>query len=320
MSMTKTMAAWSAAAMLGLAVASTARADDNKNLLWVQPLRDHPVHKLMQAGFLDRCKQIGYTCEVVGNPSASSFDVPATIPLAEAAMARQKFAAVAVYTPDPAIYPFIAKVAKDGTPVVTWHMMPAEGSVKGLLATTGENVTEAGTNAGIAMGEKLGGKGTVAVTQAGFNSTENEMAASFKKALADKYPDVKVLDPQLEGVEPGAARAKAVSILQANPDVTGAFSTTGYGPQTWSGAERTTKRPLVIISMDYTRQNLDLVKSGQVYGLVAQPLYEEGGRAADLAAALAQGKKVDYLNTIPAKVITANDLAPYYKILEAAGQ
>ncbi len=27
--------------------------------------------------------------------------------------------------------------------------------------------------------------------------------------------------------------------------------------------------------MDYTRPNLDLVKEGKVYGLVAQPLYEE---------------------------------------------
>ena len=31
----------------------------------------------------------------------------------------------------------------------------------------------------------------------------------------------------------------------------------------------------MIISMDYTRPNLDLVKEGKVYGLVAQPLYEE---------------------------------------------
>jgi hypothetical protein len=37
--------------------------------------------------------------------------------------------------------------------------------------------------------------------------------------------------------------------------------------------------------MDYVRRNLDLVKAGEVYGLVAQPLYE------DLAAALAKGKK-----------------------------
>lgn len=305
---------------LALLLSLGTAAEAATTILWVQPLRDHPVHKLMQAGFLDKCKELGYDCVVVGNPSASTWDVPGTLPLAEAALASKKFDAVAVYTPDPAIFPFIGKLAADGLPVVTWHMVPEEGSVKGLLATTAENVTEAGTNAGAAMCEKLGGKGTVAVTQSSANVTENEMAASFTKALKAKCPDVKVLDVQYEGVEPGAARAKAVGILQANPDVTGAFSTTGYGPMTWSGAKRATGRDLVIISMDYTRQNLDLVKSGDVYGLVAQPLYEEGANAAVLAGEAAKGEKLNYINTLPAKVITANDLAPYYAILDKAGQ
>jgi ribose transport system substrate-binding protein len=72
--------------------------------------------------------------------------------------------------------------------------------------------------------------------------------------------------------------------------------------------------------MDYIRQNLDIIKSGAAYGLVAQPLYEEGAKTAELAAALAEGKEVPYLNPLPAKVITAADLDPYYAILDAAGQ
>ena len=35
--------------------------------------------------------------------------------------------------------------------------------------------------------------------------------------------------------------------------------------------------------MDYIRQNLDLVKSGAAYGIVAQPLYEESAKIAELA-------------------------------------
>jgi len=80
--------------LLGSTVAATAAG---KNILWVQPMRDHPVHRLMQAGFLAKCKELGDTCEVVGNPSATSYDVSASIPLAEAAMARTKFDAIAVY-------------------------------------------------------------------------------------------------------------------------------------------------------------------------------------------------------------------------------
>lgn len=305
------------AAALGSVGASQAA---DKSLLWVQPMKDHPVHRLMQAGFLDECKKLGYTCEIVGNPSATNYDVAASIPLAEAALSRTKFGAVAVYGPGPEIFPYIGKLGTEGLPVVTWHVLPKEGSVPGLKAATGEDIVQAGTAAADAFGDKLGGKGTIAVTQGSSNDTENVMSDSFRKEIAAKYPAIKVLDTQMEGFEPSAAAAKAVGILQANPDVTGAFSTTGNGIQTWSQAARKAGRDVAIIGMDYIRQNLDIIKAGGAYGIVAQPLYEEGAKTADLAAALAEGKTVDYLNPLPAKVITAADLAPYYKILDAAGQ
>ena len=146
----------------------------------------------------------------------------------------------------------------------------------------------------IAIGDKLGGKGTVALTQGSIERhRERHVGLVPRRRSAEKYPDIKVLDTQMEGFEPSAAEAKAVGILQANPDVTGAFSTTGNGVQTWSGAARKAGRDVVIIGMDYIRQNLDIIKSGAAYGLVAQPLYEEGAKTAELAAALAEGKTVD---------------------------
>jgi len=306
--------------MAGSIGAGTPALAEGKNILWVQPMRDHPVHRLMQAGFLAKCKELKDNCEVVGNPSATNYDVTASIPLAEAAMARTKFDAIAVYGPGPEIYPFIGKLGHEGFPVVTWHVLPKEGSVAGLKAATGEDIPVAGANAALAMGEKMGGKGVIALTQGSSNDTENVMSDSFRKTMAAKYPDIKILDTQMEGFEPSAAEAKGVAILQGNPDVTAAFSTTGNGVQTWSGAARKAGRELVIVGMDYIRQNLDIVKSGAAYGVVAQPLYEESAKTAELADALASGKTVQYLTPLPASVITAKDLDPYYKMLDSAGQ
>ncbi len=291
-----------------------------KNILWVQPMRDHPVHRLMQAGFLAKCKELGNSCEIVGNPSATNYDVSASIPLAEAAMARTKFDAIAVYGPGPEIFPFIGKLGREGFPVVTWHVLPAEGTVPGLKAATGEDIPLAGANAATAMGEKLGGKGVIALTQGSSNDTENVMSDSFRKTMAAKFPDIKILDTQMEGFEPSAAEAKAVALLQGNPDITAAFSTTGNGIQTWSGAARKAGRDVVIVGMDYIRQNLDIVKAGGAWGVVAQPLYEESAKTAELANDLAEGKTVVYLNPLPASVITADGLEPFYKMLDSAGQ
>jgi len=293
----------------------------NVNLLWVQPMKDHPVHRLMQAGFLDKCKELGYYCEVVGNPSATTFDISATLPLAEAALSRTKFDGVAVHTVDPAIHSYVAKLGREGLPVVTWHVLPPEGSVAGLKATVSQDISVAGANAAIALGEKLGGKGTVALTQGSPNDSENEMADAFRKAIAEKYPDITVLPTQIEGFEPSAAEAKAVAILQGNPEVVAAFGTTGNSLQTWAGAARKTGSNIAIVGMDYIRQNLDLVKSGEAYGIVAQPLYEETAKAAELLGALAKGETVTYRNVLPSNVITAaDDLDVYYRMLESAGQ
>jgi ribose transport system substrate-binding protein len=305
---------------VAMMTASGAAFAAGKTMLWVQPMRDHPVHRLMQQGFLDKCKELGDTCEIVGNPSATNWDVAGSLPLAEAAIARTKFDAIAVYGPDPAIFPFISKLAKEGFPIVTWHVLPKEGTVDGLKAATGEDIPLAGANAATAMGDKLGGKGVIALTQGASNDTENAMSDSFRKTIAAKYPGIKVLDTQMEGFEPSAAEGKAVAILQGNPDVNGAFSTTGNGIQTWSGAARKAGRDVTIIGMDYIRQNLDIVKAGGAYGIVAQPLYEESAKTAELADALANGKTVTYLSPLPASVITAKDLDPYYKMLESAGQ
>jgi ribose transport system substrate-binding protein len=316
----KSVRALLGASALMMAMGATASFAEEVNLLWVQPMKDHPVHRLMQAGFLDKCKELGYSCEVVGDPSATNWDIPATLPLAEAALARTEWDGIAVYGPDPAIYSYITKLGNEGFPVVTWHVLPPEGTVPGLKAATGEDIANAGESAAIAIGEKLGGKGTVALTQGASNDTENAMSEAFRKTIADKYPDIKVLETQMEGFEPSAAEAKAVAILQGNPDVTAAFGTTGNSIQTWSGAARKAGRDVVIIGMDYIRQNLDLVKSGAAYGIVAQPLYEESAKVAELLGDLAAGKEVPYLTPLPAPVITADDLDPYYKMLESAGQ
>ncbi len=305
-----------AAATQGLTVARAA----SYSFLWFQPMRNHPVHRLMQAGFLNECKKLGVTCDIVGNPSATVYDVPATVALANAALAGKHYSCLAVYDATPDSNPFIKKEGAAGMPVVTWHVLPPQGSVPGLMAAAGENIPQVGVAAAMAIGTKLGGKGLVAITQGSFNTIENAMAASFRATMKSKFPNVKVLSTQLENFEPSAAVAKAVSIIQANPGLTAAFSTTGNGPQTWYGAERQTGKQLVVIGMDYIRQNLDLVNSGKVFGLAAQPLYPEGAKDADLCMALSQGKKVPYYNYLPASIISKGQLAPYYEFLKEAGE
>jgi ribose transport system substrate-binding protein len=292
------------------ASASTTKSSGGSKgkLLWVQPLRNNPVHRVMQGGFLTECRRLGYSCEIVGS---EELDMPATAPLVDAVLSKGGVKAMGVYAYDPSTYPFIARWGKDHK-IVSWHIPVPEGTAQGLTATTGCVPTEYARNAALAIGAKIGGKGTVAVTEGSFNTVENLVAKTFTDTMKAKYPNVKVLKPQVEGFDAPAAKAKAVSILQSDKSINAAFSTTGGGPVTWAGAQQSSGRRLTIIGMDYVQQNLDLVKSGEVYAVVGQPLFQEGAKTADLLAKLATGGTVSYENPLPAEIIT-KDLVPKYE-------
>jgi ribose transport system substrate-binding protein len=300
----------------GKASSSANTSTDKGVLLWEQPLRSHPVHKIMQGGFLSECKKLGYTCQIVGTEAV---DVPGSNALAQAALAKGNVKGFADYAFDPSTYPFIGQVSQQyKLPVVSWHIPIAQGAAPGLTAIANTDPAAYAKKAADAIGDKLGGAGTVTVTEGSFNTTENLVAKTFTDEMAAKYPNVKVLAPQEEGFDAPKAIAKAVAILQAHPEANAAFSTTGGGPVTWAGAQKQAGRKLTIIGMDYVRQNLDLVKSGEVFAVVAQPLWDEGAKMADLLDAAIKKQTVSYENPLPADIVTADKAQQYYSYLDQA--
>jgi ribose transport system substrate-binding protein len=284
-------------------------------LALIQFLKGHPVHRLMQLGFEEGCEDLGAECDMLLTDSTSPVDM---IPLAEQALAKG-YDGIVLYAVDDSFFPTIKKFQDQGIPVVTPHFTSFEQAASGLSAVVGADVVQYAQASAEAMGEKLDGKGVVAVTVGSFNQTENLVAETFKATLNEKFPDITVLDPQEEGFDAAQAIAKATAIIQGNPDITGAFSTTGNGPTTWArAAEDASKEGLIVISMDYTRPNLDLVKEGKVYGLVAQPLYEEFYKSVELLTDILDGKEIEYLNLLPAPIVTAADLEKYYAFNDRA--
>ena len=299
--------------------AATSYANRPKTILWVQPMKDHPVHKLMQAGFLKECKKLGYKCDIVGNASATKWDPVGTIPLVTAALASKKYGYVAVYPEDPALYKLTTKLAGEGYPVIGWHNLPPVGTVKGLLASAAESGPSVGIAAADGICSQIANKGTVALTEGSLNPIENAVAAAFKKELAAKCPAATTTAIGIEGFDPVKAVATAVGILSADPSIVAAFGTTGNSAQTWASASKQAGRTITVIGVDYIRQNLDLIKSGAVYGVVAQPLYDESVAVVDLINQLHLGKKIAYSNIIPVGLVTKANLAKYYAIVTAAG-
>lgn len=288
---------------------------EDKSLALIQVIKGHPVHHIVQLGFLEKAKELGYKAEVVGTDDFNDAD---TVSLGEASLAKGAKGFV-VWAHVPAYYPLIKRIKRKGGYSVVPHFPIEEGAAKGLDVNMSADPYKYGQEVAKAMGAEIGRSktGKVAVSQGGFNTTENLAAKGFIDYINENFSNLKALEPIEEGFDAPVAISRAVALIQANPDLLGAFSTTGAGPLTWSGAKGQTGRSdLVAVGMDYTEQNLDLVKSGKIFAIVAQPLYEEAQRSVIVLDKLMKGEEVPYFIPLKAPVVTAKDVDQYSDILK----
>jgi ribose transport system substrate-binding protein len=305
------------AILLVLCLGLFAFAADSKGAMVaiVQGVKGHPVHHIVQLGFIEKAKALGMKPEIDG---VDSGDVSELIGAGEAAIAKGVKGAMWWSGGLPAFNPLYESLKEKGGYNVVAHFPIKQEDSPALHANASADPYTYGQKVAEAIMKKINKPNAkFAVTQGSLNVTENAAAQGFADYMKAKFPKVTVLPVVEEGFDPPVAISRAVAIVQANPDLNGAFSTTGAGPQTWSGAAaQAGKKDLVIISMDYTEQNIDLVKSGKVFAIVAQPLYDEAAWCADTLSKLIKGQKVPYFTKLEAPVTTKDGIDKYLGIIQ----
>jgi len=281
-------------------------------------LRSHPVVQMMIAGFMSRAQELGYEPHLFSPDGA---DAPEAHGMMESGIALFGIRGISIHNMDDSTAHYINRIADQGIAVVMGHTFISEedrDNFPGLLAFAATSAVDYGREAAIEIGTQIDGQGTVAITLGDFNRTEITAAESFTETMNEMFPDVVVLEPVEEGFDLPTAIQRATAIAQANPDLVAAFSTTGGGPSTWAGAQRNIGRQLVIISMDYTRANLELVRAGEVHALVAQPLVEAWARTAELLDSYLRGYPIEFANVLPAPLITLDNVDEFFELVERA--
>ena len=277
--------------------------------------RTNPTVQLMMAGFLAEAEALGYTAELY---VASTANIADAVALGEQAVAKGVDGLI-IYYLDDSTMALIKRAAEADIAVVSGHTDLGEdpSAYEGLLAWASCDPVAYADAVGKAIGDAVNGTGTVAITQGSFNPTENAVTAEFIVYMAENYPNITVLDPIEEGFESVEAVTRCASLIQGNPDIVGAFSTTGSGAVSWANAMgQTGVSGLAVVGMDYTRQNLDLIKSGTILGIVAQPIYEEHAYCVDLLDKILRGEDVEFVNVMDAPLVTADNVDDFYTYLE----
>jgi len=264
-------------------------------------------------GFREGCRKLGYEAIIVGT---DAYDIAGTIALAEQVIVSGDIAGIAVWAGNPAYDALIEKAHGLGIPVILPHFPIEQNSAPGATGTISCDPAAFATDCAQIMGERMKGKGVIALTQGSFNTIENAVTAIFARVMQDKFPQITVLPAVEEGFDTPAAISKAASLLQANLNITAALSSTGGGAMVWASAARDSGRSLLIVGMNYTRFNLDLVRNGEVYAVVGQPLWEESYGAAELLDRALRGERLRWWTTLPAPIISKDVLPKYYRLLD----
>ena len=276
---------------------------------------NHPVHRIVQLGFLKAAEALGYTdAQVIGTEGGDTSEVFA----AAEAFAAEGGAGLLLWAGDSGCYETVASVASQGVVVGIPHFNHAQEDgtyPEGLAFNMACDPVLYGKQVAELMAEKLSGKaGSVALTQNTKNVTENAATDSFVatwESLAGTYDldEIKILPVELEGGVVDSATAINLGIIQANPDIIGAFGTTGNSPITW--ADAATKAgyadgDLVLVGMDATEGNLDYLEAGKVAAIVAQPLYAEAYKTMEYLDVIFQGGEVPMWTDLVAPVVTVD--------------
>jgi len=273
----------------------------------------HPVVRLMRLGFLDACADLQaadprVVCEEV---LLMEPDIDGYVSKFELVGTMDARAAV-VYNDNDALIAAAEKLTAI-MPTVSFHMPFAEGESPNT-AWVSADTTAYAVNAARKMGEKMGGVGVVARSISAPNGVEDTVMAAFEQTMANEFPNITVLPVIYEGLDLNAAIAIAASQIQAHPEITAAFSSTGNGATTWATALRDAgyeAGKVIVVGMDYTPQNLELIKSGEVWAVVGQPLVEEVYKATVLAHLVSLGVAIDEQNYLPAPFVTIDTVDKY---------
>lgn len=291
---------------------------------------NHPVHRIVQLGFLQKAQELGYTnAEAIGTEGS---DISEMLAACEA-FAAEGGKGLLMWIGDDSGYETLANVAAQGVVVGIPHFnhKQEDGSYpEGLAFNMAPDPVAYGKKVAELMAKTLDGKeGSVAVTQNTKNVTENTAAETFAaefEALKSQYDleKIKVLEPELEGGVIDAATAVNLAIIQANPDIIGAFGTTGNSPVTWADAATKAGKAdgeIAIIGMDPTVGNLDYLEAGKVLAIVGNPLYAEASLTMEYLDKIFRGEEVPMWTDLDAPIVTKdgegeNGLAYHREIAE----
>jgi ABC-type sugar transport system substrate-binding protein len=253
-----------------------------KKIAFVMGAESDPFFQAMKVGATDEATKQGATLIWQGDPKEYS---PATqIPVVDQVLAQQPDALVLIPTDPDALQAEVTKAV--GANVVVANVDTHVTDLSQVLTfITGDNAdggAKAADAIATAIGYKDGTKYKVVVGLSSETATTNvARLEGFKKAIADKYAGIEIVDVAYSQSKPEVANTNVNNWLTKYPDLNGIFAidgTNGQGAAAALQAKGLTGK-IALVGYDAYPDNVKLIKTGVFTALVAQDPATEARQA-----------------------------------------
>lgn len=243
-------------------------ADDEIYIPVISKGFQHQFWQAVEKGAEQAAEEFGVTITFEGPETEAMVDKQ--VEMVQTALDKNPDALCLAALDAKALIPQLEAAQAAGIPVIGFDS-GVDSDIPLATATT-DNVAAAALAAD-KMVELIGGSGQVAVIVHDQTSrTGIDRRDGFVNQIADKYPDVEIVDIQYGGGDQLKSTDLAKAILQANPDVKGFF---GANEGSIIGVlnavtEMGLEGQIVVIGYDSGAQQMAAIRSGQQAGAITQ--------------------------------------------------
>ncbi|UJP09966.1 ABC transporter substrate-binding protein [Microbacterium sp. KUDC0406] len=285
----------------------------------VPGMTTHSAYQTMYCGAKEAGKELGVTVDFQG---ANAWDPAQQLPVVQSMLATSPDALLLVPADSSALRPAVDQYLASDIPVITVDT-GLENS-DGLTAVISSDNVQGGAAAGEALGEAIGGKGTVAIISGVPGATTDvDRVKGLTQVLAEKYPDVKVLEPEYSRSVVATAESQVQALMLAHPDLAGVFGVNGNSATGAANAvvNAGRKGEIVVAGYDAEPGTVEQLRAGNITILVVQDFVQEGKLAVEYAYAALTGdeKKIETPKVLENIIATTEnaedpDISKYFYI------
>jgi ribose transport system substrate-binding protein len=207
---------------------------------------------------------------------AQETDISGQINIVEDAINRNVDGIVLAPSHGDSLVPMVDRAQRSGIPVTIFD---SGISTQNYLSYVSTDNREGGVVAAKRMGEKLGGKGKIAIlgVKKGSVSTD-ERESGFESFIKEHFPGIEIVQTLYGEANAAKSLAVAEDILTAHPDLTGLFAS---NESSTVGAVRAIRQrnlqgKVVLVGFDSTPDLVNNVRDGAIDSLVLQNPFKMG--------------------------------------------